>query len=189
MPTTLSSTSVLSLQAQGGAAVDHEMICHPWWSDALRLRRYDDAAKVPGADALSIEDVLAIAERVAQASRDAPMSKVARWSATGSTNSWQTWTEGDPVPAERDLAVRFGVARDTVRQALHELLLEGRIQRRGRGTVVAKPKLTQPLSLRSYTEGAERMGRKPGRILVTWEDIEATPDLCGRTRCRTRGRR
>ncbi|NTY60710.1 GntR family transcriptional regulator [Mycolicibacterium sphagni] len=85
--------------------------------------------------------------------------------------------EGDPVPAERDLAVRFGVARDTVRQALHELLLEGRVQRRGRGTVVAKPKLTQPLSLRSYTEGAERMGRKPGRILVTWEDIEATPDL------------
>ncbi|WP_179469150.1 GntR family transcriptional regulator [Mycolicibacterium vinylchloridicum] len=88
-------------------------------------------------------------------------------------------TEGDPVPAERDLAVRFGVARDTVRQALHELLLEGRIQRRGRGTVVAKPKLTQPLSLRSYTEGAERMGRKPGRILVTWADIEATPDLSG----------
>jgi GntR family transcriptional regulator len=85
--------------------------------------------------------------------------------------------EGDPVPAERDLAVRFAVARDTVRQALHELLLEGRIQRRGRGTVVARPKLTQPLSLRSYTEGAERMGRKPGRILVTWEDIEATADL------------
>jgi GntR family transcriptional regulator len=85
--------------------------------------------------------------------------------------------EGDPVPAERDLAVRFAVARDTVRQALHELLLEGRIQRRGRGTVVARPKLNQPLSLRSYTEGAERMGRKPGRILVTWEDVEATADL------------
>ncbi|MGY4709228.1 GntR family transcriptional regulator [Mycolicibacterium sp. CBM1] len=85
--------------------------------------------------------------------------------------------EGDPVPAERDLATRFGVARETVRQALHELLLEGRIQRRGRGTVVAKPKLTQPLSLRSYTEGAERMGRKPGRILVSWEDIEATAEL------------
>ncbi len=85
--------------------------------------------------------------------------------------------EGDPVPAERELAARFGVARETVRQALHELLLEGRVQRRGRGTVVAKPKLTQPLSLRSYTEGAERMGRKPGRILVTWEDVEATAEL------------
>ncbi|NTY60711.1 HD family phosphohydrolase [Mycolicibacterium sphagni] len=60
----LSSTSVLSLQAQGGAAVDDDMICHPWWSDSLRLRYYDDAAKVPGAAAASIEDVLVVAERV-----------------------------------------------------------------------------------------------------------------------------
>jgi GntR family transcriptional regulator len=85
--------------------------------------------------------------------------------------------EGDPFPPERELAARFGVARETVRQALHELLVEGRIERRGRGTVVSKPKLTQPLSLRSYTEGALRMGRKPGRILVTWEDVPATADL------------
>lgn len=83
----------------------------------------------------------------------------------------------DPVPAERELAVRFGVSRETVRQALHELLIEGRVERRGRGTVVARPKLTQPLSLQSYTEGAERMGREPGRILVTWEDFAATPEL------------
>lgn len=37
--------------------------------------------------------------------------------------------EGDPVPAERELAARFGVARETVRQALHELLVAGRIER------------------------------------------------------------
>ncbi|WP_193045988.1 GntR family transcriptional regulator [Mycolicibacterium baixiangningiae] len=80
---------------------------------------------------------------------------------------------GDPVPAERELAVRFGVARETVRQALHELLVEGRIERRGRGTVVSTPKLVQPLSLKSYTEGAERMGRTPGRIPVSWVDIRA----------------
>jgi GntR family transcriptional regulator len=86
-------------------------------------------------------------------------------------------TEGDPVPAERELAARFGVARETVRQALHELLVEGRIERRGRGTVVAKPKLTQPLSLKSYTEGAQMMGRKPGRLLVTWQDVEGAPEL------------
>ncbi len=85
--------------------------------------------------------------------------------------------EGDAFPPERELAVRFGVARETVRQALHELLVEGRIQRRGRGTVVSQPKLVQPLSLNSYTEGALRMGRKPGRLLVTWEDLEAAPDL------------
>ncbi|WP_410869852.1 GntR family transcriptional regulator [Nocardia sp. A7] len=81
--------------------------------------------------------------------------------------------EGDPVPSERDLATRFGVARETVRQALRELLVEGRIRRQGRGTVVSRPKLTQPLSLRSYTEGAISLGRTPGRILVAWEDIAA----------------
>jgi GntR family transcriptional regulator len=85
--------------------------------------------------------------------------------------------EGDPVPPERELAVRFGVSRETVRQALHELLVEGRIERRGRGTVVSRPKLVQPLSLRSYTEGAAERGRVPGRIPVTWEDIPATTDM------------
>jgi GntR family transcriptional regulator len=84
--------------------------------------------------------------------------------------------EGDPFPPERELATRFGVARETVRQALHELLVEGRIERRGRGTVVATSKLVQPLSLKSYTEGAVLMGRKPGRILVTWDDVAATAE-------------
>ncbi|MCV7225671.1 GntR family transcriptional regulator [Mycolicibacterium komossense] len=85
--------------------------------------------------------------------------------------------EGDPVPSERDLAAQFAVARETVRQAVHELLVEGRIERRGRGTVVSKPKLIQPLSLKSYTEGAQTMGRKPGRLLVGWEDVDPTPEL------------
>ncbi|MCV7424608.1 GntR family transcriptional regulator [Mycobacterium yunnanensis] len=85
--------------------------------------------------------------------------------------------EGDPFPPERELAARFGVARETVRQAVHELLVEGLVERRGRGTVVSKPKLVQPLSLRSYTEGAVKMGRKPGRLLVTWEDVEPSPEL------------
>ncbi|KUI39729.1 GntR family transcriptional regulator [Mycobacterium sp. GA-2829] len=84
---------------------------------------------------------------------------------------------GDAVPAERDLAVRFGVARETVRQAMHELMIEGRVERRGRGTVIAKPKLVQPLSLKSYTEGAVRMGRTPGRVLVSWDDLRADTEL------------
>ncbi|ALR11201.1 GntR family transcriptional regulator [Mycobacteroides saopaulense] len=89
-----------------------------------------------------------------------------------------TLDEGDSVPPERDLAERFEVSRETVRQALHELLVEGRIERRGRGTVVSAPKLLQPLSLRSYTEGAHSQGRIPGRLLVTWEDIAGDADLC-----------
>lgn len=84
--------------------------------------------------------------------------------------------EGRPVPSERELATRFGVSRETVRQALRELLVAGRIERRGRGTVVSRPKLVQPLSLNSYTEGAVAMGRKPGRLLVTWENVDATAE-------------
>lgn len=85
--------------------------------------------------------------------------------------------EGDAFPPERELASRFGVARETVRQAVHKLLVEGRIERRGRGTVVSRPKLVQPLSLRSYTEGALRMGRSPGRLLVSWDSVTAEPEV------------
>jgi predicted HD phosphohydrolase len=62
--TTLSDVSVDSLHHQGGAHVDSAYVEHPWWPDALRLRRYDDAAKVPRGDATSIDDVLAVADRV-----------------------------------------------------------------------------------------------------------------------------
>lgn len=83
---------------------------------------------------------------------------------------------GDAVPSERDLAVRFEVARETVRQALRDLLVEGRIRRQGRGTVVSRPKMVQPLSLRSYTEGAISLGRVPGRVVVGFEDVPADAD-------------
>lgn len=87
--------------------------------------------------------------------------------------------EGDPVPPERDLAERFAVSRETVRQALHELLVEGRIERRGRGTVVAAPKLLQPLSLRSYTEGAQSQGEHRGGYWSPGRTSPATPTCAG----------
>ncbi|MDG3010974.1 GntR family transcriptional regulator [Rhodococcus sp. D2-41] len=91
-------------------------------------------------------------------------------------------SEGEAIPAERELAARFAVSRETVRQAVHDLLVAGLIQRRGRGTVVSSPKLTQPLSLGSYTEGAISQGRVPGRELVTFEEKPATPDLAAALR-------
>lgn len=66
----LSETSIVSLDAQGGPVVDDAMTVHPWWPDALRLRLYDDAAKIPGAPALSVDDVLVIAARVIRANAD-----------------------------------------------------------------------------------------------------------------------
>jgi GntR family transcriptional regulator len=89
--------------------------------------------------------------------------------------------EGSAIPTERDLAEEYDVARETVRQALRELVLEGKLRRQGRGTVVAGPKLEQPLSLASYTEGVRRQGRTPGRTLVTLDRFPCPEPLAAET--------
>jgi len=48
----LSPASARSLVAQGGALPETErgrLEAHPWFADAVRARRWDDLAKVPGA--------------------------------------------------------------------------------------------------------------------------------------------
>lgn len=82
---------------------------------------------------------------------------------------------GGALPTEVELSVRYGVARATVRQALRELLLEGRLRRRGRNTVVAGAKIEQPLSLASYTEGVARQGLRPHRTLIALDRVPADP--------------
>ena len=67
------------------------------------------------------------------------------------------------LPSERELSTRFGISRMTVRQALAELLQEGRLYTSvGKGTFVAAPKFHQNLrSLSSFTEDMVARGRVP----------------------------
>lgn len=58
----LTPASVESLAAQ---RIAPELTSHPWWPDAVRLRRWDDRAKTPGAQAPSVEEVLVVVGRVA----------------------------------------------------------------------------------------------------------------------------
>jgi GntR family transcriptional regulator len=79
---------------------------------------------------------------------------------------------GSPIPTERSLAADFDVSRTTVRQALAELTVEGRLVRvQGKGTFAAKPKVAQRLQLSSYTEDMRAQGRQPtSRLLEVVEE-------------------
>lgn len=55
--------------------------------------------------------------------------------------------EGDLFPKETDLARRWGISRNTLRQAIHNLVSEGLLERKKRsGTLVKKKKITTDLS-------------------------------------------
>jgi GntR family transcriptional regulator len=101
----------------------------------------------------------------------------------------QTLPAGTPVPPERTLATEFDTSRTTVRQALAELVVEGRLERiQGKGTFVAKPKVAQALQLTSYTEDMRAQGLEPTSRLLDVGYIVADDDLAERLDIKPGGR-
>lgn len=92
-----------------------------------------------------------------------------------------TLPPGSTVPTERELASDLSTSRTTVRQALVELVAEGRLVRRqGAGTFVAEPKLTWPLHLTSFTEQAEANGFVASTELLGAERLRAEGEVAAR---------
>ena len=69
---------------------------------------------------------------------------------------------GDRLPAERDLAIDFGVSRITVRKGLDGLVAEGLLDRRqGSGNFVAGRVEKNFSALTSFSEDMRARGRVP----------------------------
>jgi GntR family transcriptional regulator len=88
---------------------------------------------------------------------------------------------GAPLPSERELAERYGVARMTVRTEVDRLVADGLVYRvHGRGTFVAAPRVTQAMTLSSFTEDMRERGLVPGSQILACHVVLATSDVAGR---------
>lgn len=82
---------------------------------------------------------------------------------------------GDQLPTEDSLIARFEVSRITVRRAVQNLVARGMVEiRRGKGTFVAAPKITQELTeLSGFVEDMHALGRKPTARVIGKEIVTA----------------
>jgi GntR family transcriptional regulator len=85
------------------------------------------------------------------------------------------------LPAEDGLVARFKVSRTTVRKAIQNLVERGLVEvRRGKGTFVTQPKITQELTeLTGFVEDMQASGRTPtarllDRRVVAADEVVAT---------------
>ncbi len=85
------------------------------------------------------------------------------------------------LASERDLSVKLGASRETVRKALRLLDREGAVySEQGRGTFVAPPAVrAMARVLDGFTSDARRRGDEPGQIILAVEDVPASIAVAG----------
>ncbi len=91
---------------------------------------------------------------------------------------------GSMIPTESELAAMFDISRTTVRQAMTELVHEGKLYRvKSRGTFVSEPKIGQEFmqKLRSYNDEMRSQGHVPSTNVLSLE-IVAMPSEMDRIR-------
>jgi GntR family transcriptional regulator len=86
---------------------------------------------------------------------------------------------GCQLPSEDGLIKRFGVSRTTVRKAIENLVARGLVEiRRGKGTFVAQPKITQELTeLTGFVEDMQALGRSPTAKLLDKRIVPADAEV------------
>ncbi|MBO1269437.1 GntR family transcriptional regulator [Arthrobacter sp. PO-11] len=89
--------------------------------------------------------------------------------------------QGTLIPTERALAERYKTSRTTVRQAISELVAEGKLGRiQGHGTFVAPPKLTHVRQLTSFSDDVRAQGLRPDARVLGLTTVKAGPEVAGK---------
>lgn len=80
------------------------------------------------------------------------------------------------LPSERSLSAGLGISRVTVRKALDELALEGRLRRRqGARTVIGGRLQKQISALMGFSEESRLRGIEPGQRWISRQTAQPTP--------------
>ena len=87
------------------------------------------------------------------------------------------WRTGARLPAERELASRYGCSLITIRRALDELAREGRLERApGRGTFVTEPPIARDIAARAgFADEMRARGLRPYATIVSTGSEPAPP--------------
>jgi GntR family transcriptional regulator len=86
---------------------------------------------------------------------------------------------GSRLPNEDELVERFAVSRTTIRQTIQNLIRRGLIEiRRGKGTFVSQPKITQELTeLSGFVEDMQLLGRQASARVLDKQVVAANESV------------
>jgi GntR family transcriptional regulator len=93
-----------------------------------------------------------------------------------------TYPPGTQLPNEASLLTSFNISRTTLQKTVQNLIARGLIEiRRGKGTFVTQPRLTQPLTeLSGFVEDMRAHGRHPTARLVGKQIEKASEAVAGK---------